>query len=66
MDEEKFFELQADPGPLQFLGVLGIVDGPQGRIALHQVEWGGDKVGDGLRQGRQFLQQAPCQFLKGA
>ena len=52
LDEEELFELQADPGPLQFLGVLRVVDGPQGRIALHEVEWGGDKVGDGFGQGR--------------
>ena len=66
LHEEELFELQADSGLLQFLGVLRIMDGAQGFVALHQVEWGSDKVGDGFRQRRQLLQQGPRQFLKGA
>ena len=36
--EEELFEFQTDPGPLQFLCVLGVVDGAQGFITFHQVE----------------------------
>ena len=50
--EEELFELQPDPGAFQFFGVLRVVDGTQGSIALHEVEGGGDKVGDGFGQGR--------------
>ena len=64
--EEEFFEFQSDPGAFQLLGVLRVVDGTQGFVALHEVEWCGDKVGDCLRQGWQFLQQGTCQFLEGA
>ena len=46
--EEELFEFQTDPGPLQFLGVLGVVDGAQGFITFHQVEWGRDEIGDGF------------------
>ena len=49
LHKEKLLELQSDPSPFQFLGILGIMDGSQGSITLHQVEWGGNEIWDGLR-----------------
>ena len=64
--EEQFFEFQTYTGTLQVFGVLGIVDDAQCLVALHEVEWGGDEVGDGLGLWWQFLNHDSREFLERA
>ena len=64
--EKQFLEFQTYTGTLQVFGVLGIVDDTQCLVALHEVEWGGDEVGDGLGLWWQFLNHDSREFLERA